>query len=237
MKNLMRVLLMCGVFWGGSVQAQSVVWGFDDDNNEVYIPAQCDGQFDEENGGVFVPTPVELFNQGELFLNSGDKAQQSSAGYCFMSAALQGYVPAQYRLAQLYEKGIGVPQNDLTAYKWAYTASLSGDKEAARLALMLEQYLTAEDIELATKDVQTVIPQIKAVTEGELQIADRELNQKKEKLESINQEIDALLGIPPQKPVKVASAEETSAKENKPIVGKTVSPRKKIIFNEKDRLK
>ena len=235
MKKWMSVLLVCGMCWTVSARAQSVVWGFDDDNNEVYIPVQCDGQFDEENGGVFVPTPVELYNQGELFLNSGDKAQQSSAGYCFMSAALQGYVPAQYRLAQLYEKGIGVPQNDLTAYKWAYLASLSGNKEAARLALVLEQYLTAEDIELATKDVQTVIPQIQAVTEGELQAADQALAQKKERLEKINQEIDAMLGIPPQKPAAPAGADKTPvAGQGK--AGAPAAPRKKIIFSEKDRM-
>lgn len=126
-------------------------------------------------------------------------------------------------------------QNDLTAYKWAYLASLSGNKEAARLALVLEQYLTAEDIELATKDVQTVIPQIQAVTEGELQAADQALAQKKERLEKINQEIDAMLGIPPQKPAAPAGADK------KPVVGKEnagapAAPRKKIIFSEKDRM-
>ncbi len=199
MKKIASVLLVCGVMAATSAQAQNVVWGFDDDNNEIYIPVQCDGQFDEENGGVFVPTPVELFNQGELFLASGDKAQQSSAGYCFMSAALQGYVPAQFRLAQLYEKGIGVPQNDLTAYKWAYMASLSGNQEAARLALVLEQYLTSEDIELATKEVQASIPRIQAVTEGQITAAEATLSEKKKKLEKINQEIDALLGVPAQK--------------------------------------
>lgn len=195
MSKLAGILLVYGLMTASVAQAQSVIWGFDDDNNEQYIPIQCDGQFNAENGGVFMPTIDQLYEQGELFLSNADKTQQSNAAYCFISAALQGHVPAQYRVAQLYEKGIGVPQNDLITYKWAYLASLSGHEEASRLALTLERFLTSEDIELATKDIQELIPQIQSKSETELQKAEAELQAKRDELEEINREIDELLGI------------------------------------------
>lgn len=219
MKQKIYIGLVCALI-GGAVPAvaQETFWGFDDDNNEIYIPVQCDGRFNEELGGVFIPTPAELYEQGEIFL-AGDKKQQAQAGYCFMSAALQGNVDAQYRLAQLYQKGVAVPQNDMMAYKWAYTAALSGHAEAQRLSLTLEQFLTAEDIEAATKEVPTVLPVIQGQLDSELSAQDRVLTEKRNQLEAINQEIDKALGVTlpqtankPAQPGKTAQVKGTPSK-------------------------
>ena len=102
-----------------SAQAQTAFWNYDENNNETLIPAQCDGQFDETHGGVFMPSPDELYDQGELFLLEKGETR-NNAGYCLLSAAIQGNVKAQYRVAQLYNKGLVLPQNDIVAYRWAF---------------------------------------------------------------------------------------------------------------------
>ena len=43
-----------------------------------------------------------------------------------MAAAKQGKVYAQYNLAQMYDNGIGVPENDAEAVKWFRKAAVQG---------------------------------------------------------------------------------------------------------------
>lgn len=238
MKKILLYATAVGLLWAASANAQTI-WGFDDNNDEIYIPVQCDGQFDEENGGAFMPTPRELYEQGELLLE-GDKTQQAQAGYCFMSAALQDNVEAQYKLAQMFDKGIGVPQNEINAYKWAYLAALSGNQDAERLALVLEQFLSAEDIESATKDVQSALPKIKNEKQSQISIQDSIIADKKAKLESINQEIDLILGVKYVVPVRPALKVGTSVAEPPTAATDaapaTVGDRRRIIFSEQDRL-
>lgn len=229
--GLLTVLLPLSI----SAYAQTAFWSFNENNEETAIPIQCDGQFDEARGGVFMPTPEELYEQGELFLLE-EGNNKNNAGYCFLSAALQDNIDAQLRVAQLYNKGIILPQNDLAAYKWAFIAALNGNKEAERLALTLEQFLTTEEIDLATKSVQTMLPTMTQKKTSALEETDETLKQKKEQLEEINKEIDEMLGIkfvPPEikKPTVTSDVKDPSTKE------KSVLPDTKNVFTEKDRMK
>ncbi len=227
MKTYLLAGLLTSVFsFTHIAQAQTAFWSFDDNEKETFIPVQCDGQFDESRGGVYMPTPEELFEQGELFLRENGEAQKG-AGYCFLSAALQGHVLAQYRVALLYNKGFIFPQNDLAAYKWAYIAALHGNKEAERLALTLEQFLSTEDIELATKSIDSILPSITQKKTEKLNEKDKDLKKKKEELERINKEIDDMLGIrfvPPE--IKAPTVPDSGTSSD----GKS-------IFSEEDRMK
>lgn len=228
-----------------NASAQGAFWSYDEEGREAVIPAQCDGQFDESRGGVFMPTPDELFEQGEAFLVEQGPSR-INAGYCLISAAVQGHVEAQYRLAQLYNKGIVLPQNDLVAYKWAYIAALNGHKEAEQLALMLEQFMSAEDVQLATASIQDMIPEMTAKKQAVLSEQERLLEEKQIELEKINAEIDAMLGIkfksdvlPGQ--IAVRKKQEEAAQEaadsksgNKRNVPGTPA---EGIFSDKDRMK
>ncbi|MBO7244341.1 MAG: sel1 repeat family protein [Alphaproteobacteria bacterium] len=173
---------------------QNAFWSFDTNDNELSIPLQCDGQFDETRGGVFLPTPDELFDYGETFLLEKGK-EKNNAAYCLLSAALQGHVEAQYRLAQLYNKGIIFPQNDLAAYKWSFLASLYGHKKAEQMALTLEQLLSTQDIDLATTSIKDMLPKITSIKNADLSKINQDLDTKKEELAKINKEIDDILGI------------------------------------------
>lgn len=177
-----------------NLKAQTAFWSFDANGDQLDIPLQCDGQFDETRGGVFLPTPEELYDYGESFLLEKGK-EKNNAAYCFLSAALQGHVGAQYRLAQMYNKGIVFSQNDLAAYKWAFLAALHGHKKAEQMALTLEQLLSTTDIDMATQSIQAILPSLTQRKTDSLAILSQELDAKKAKLEQINKEIDDMLGI------------------------------------------
>ncbi len=177
-----------------NLKAQTAFWSFDANGDQLDIPLQCDGQFDETRGGVFLPSPEELYDYGESFLLEKGK-EKNNAAYCFLSAALQGHVGAQYRLAQMYNKGIIFSQNDLAAYKWAFLAALHGHKKAEQMALTLEQLLSTTDIDMATQSIQAILPSLTQRKTDSLAILSQELDAKKAKLEQINKEIDNMLGI------------------------------------------
>ena len=221
-----------------SAQAQAPFWTYDQDNTEATIPPQCDGQFDEAKGGVTFPTVEELYNQGELFLQ--DHNTQNSASYCFMAAALQGHVNSELRLAQMYNKGLGLPQDDVAAYRWAYVAALNGNKEASALALMLEKFLTTKEIQQATANVDKLLPGIKKTAETELAEVEASTDAKRERLEQLSQEIDKMLGVKMAAPVKkvgsstVVGVKGKIEKSNKKATS-SLAP-KDGIFSEEDRL-
>lgn len=200
MKHYFKLIFFL-TFFSISTKAytQSAFWSFDNNNDEISIPIQCDGQFDEARGGVYLPTPDELFEQGELFLLEKGDMKKNSA-YCLLSAAVQGHVEAQYRIAQMYNKGVVFPQNDLASYKWAFVAALNGHKEAEQMALTLEQLLTTNDIELATNSVKGMLPEITGTKKGVLAEVEGVLNERKAYLEEVNKEIDDMLGIKYKKP-------------------------------------
>ena len=215
-KTLFFLVLSCFCLNFGQARAQLAFWNYDEDNAESQIPPECDGVFDESRGGVFLPTTEELAERGEDFLLNPDPTERNKAGYCLIAAALKGHVPSQYRVSQLYAKGIVLPQDDLSAYRWAFLASLNGHEEAGRQALLLERFLTTQEIELATSSVQALLPEITNRYRRELDVQQRKVNAKQKELDQINNEIDILLGIktapvPQKQPVTMAQVQAQKA--------------------------
>ncbi len=208
MRHIILGTIVGTLLFTTSTMAQTF-WGFDENNEETFIPAQCDGQFDETHGGVYMPTPDELFERGESFLLEKG-SNRSNAAYCLLAAAVQGNVKAQYRVAQLYNKGLILPQNDIAAYRWAFLASLNGSKDAEQLALTLEQLLSSEEIKLATNTVEPMLPTLKQDKKDLLADQEAILAEKKAELDKINQEIDTMLGVNYQAP-QIKTVEEISA--------------------------
>lgn len=240
----MKQFLLSGLFLGVfalmpmQVWAQNAFWTFDEDNQAAVIPPQCDGQFDEARGGVFIPSKEDLFAYGEaLLMDKGEK--RLGASYCLISAALQGHVEAQYRLAQLYNKGIVLPQNDLIAYKWAFIASMNGHEPASRLALLLEQFLTTEEIKKATASIEGMLPGLLNEKQVALEEQQKKVDEKLLELEKINAEIDSILGVdfksdvlPGQ--IMLREEQERALAESK---GETdVLPPTDEIFDESDKM-
>ena len=244
MRKIILTTLVSSLCSFSNVYAQNTFWSYDENNQESYIPAQCDGQFDETHGGVFMPTPDELFDQGELFLLEKGEARNNAA-YCLLSAAIQGHVKAQYRVAQLYNKGLVLPQNDIVAYRWAFLAALKGSKEAEQLALTLEQILTADEIKMATSTVESMLPKLKEEKNASLEEQEAILAEKKQELEELNQEIDELLGVKYNAPeIKVMTPKTdtetvddviSSSQPKRARRGKKVSSGKSIL-TEEDRM-
>lgn len=135
-KIILCLLAVCVSF---SARAQEVFWGFDEAGKEMFVPTECDSTFD----------PDELYDLGMRFLNETGYIQQG-AGYCMMASAFLGNIDAQYRVAWMYHRGIGLPKSDLAAYKWASLAALKGHQEADELAVNIEQFLTVEDMDKST---------------------------------------------------------------------------------------
>ena len=186
--------------WNGLALAQSAFWTYDDQDNESQIPSECDGVFDENRGGVFVPTPDEMAARGEEFLIDADPVERRKAGFCLIAAALQGHIPSQYRVAQMYNKGLVLPQDDLSAYRWAFLASLNGHEDAGKLALLLERFLTTEEIEAATQSIQSMLPDIGSRNKELLAAQQERVAAKRRELELVNAELDRELGLKPVAP-------------------------------------
>lgn len=245
MRKIILATLVGGLFSLTNAYAQNAFWSYDENNQESFIPAQCDGQFDETHGGVFMPTPDELFDQGELFLLEKGETRNNAA-YCLLSAAIQGHVKAQYSVAQLYNKGLVLPQNDIVAYRWAFLAALKGSKEAEQLALILEQILTADEIKMATSTIESMLPQLTEEKNNSLSEQEEILAEKKQELEEINKEIDELLGVQYKTPEikamtpKIISEDQQdtlpqSKKQSSRRSQKNSSTRSSI-FTEEDRM-
>ena len=231
-KTVFLFLLALG--FSGTARSQQAFWNYDDTNSESQIPAECDGVFDESRGGVFVPSPAEMAERGEAFLINPDPVERNKAGYCLIAAAMQGHIPSQYRVAQLYAKGIVLPQDDLSAYRWAFLASLNGHEEASKLALLLERFLTTKEIELATSSINSMRPAITNRYQAELDAQQRRVDAKQKELDEVNDEIDKLLGIS----TKPKQAKSETKPQNPEIAAKT---QKAVphgaIFGESDRKK
>jgi hypothetical protein len=227
-KTVLSLILGGCLLLSGSAMAQLAFWNYDDSDIASQIPAECDGVFDENRGGVFMPTAEQMAAQGEEFLLDADPTIRNKAGYCLIGAALQGDIPSQYRVAQLYSKGIVLPQDDLSAYRWAFLASLNGHEEATKLALLLERFLTAEEIETATSTLQQMLPTIKSRYQSELDEQNERLIEKQKELDAVNREIDIILGIKPLSPT------QPPQKENNAQAIQKATP-KGNIFSESDR--
>ena len=64
------------------------------------------------------------------------------------NAARKGYVPAQTSLGSFYEKGVGVPLDNVRAYMWYYIAS-SSDAVSRTLLEIMKQTVNSDQINTA----------------------------------------------------------------------------------------
>ena len=175
--------------WTTQIFAQDMFWNFDDYQNPLTIPAECDAKFDEIRGGVFMPTIDEMYEYGMAFLKNSALSVQQQGAYCLLGAALQGDPRAQLEIAKLYEEGRVLPRDDLSAYKWAFIAALNGNKPAERMTLSLEQYLTTDDMEKTSAAIQETRMQIQRTLEEKLKEEHLQTKENKEKLHQMHSEI------------------------------------------------
>lgn len=202
--------------------AESLFWTFDDTQKPVMIPPECEAKFDEVHGGVFMPTVEELLQYGQDFLKSNSLTTQQQGAYCILGAALQDNAEAQFLLAQIYENGKILPQDDLSAYKWSFIAALNGKKEAESFTLLLEQYLSTAEMEKATSSIQETRMRIQENTQKKI-----------DELKAQNEAEKEALGLTDKKSKKG----KNKNKDNKIPNMKDVLPDVSKIFNEKDRMK
>ena len=157
----MRKLLLLGLLLtAGTASAQNLFWSFNDEQQPMTIAPECDARFDEVRGGVFMPSMEDVYQYGNIFLENQSYEIKRQAPYCFLVAALNGNADAQLKLAQMYNKGDILPQDDLSAYKWAFISALNGNKDAEKFTLSLEQFLTTEDLEATDGAIQSARLQI-----------------------------------------------------------------------------
>ncbi len=87
------------------------------------------------------------------------QAYQEAARW-FMSAALAGLTDSQFNLALLYERGLGLQQNNRKAYFWYEVAALAGDKEAGRQAERVKLLIPDADGRAASQEAGVWAPQV-----------------------------------------------------------------------------
>lgn len=174
-KIIFCLLALCVGF---SAKAQEVFWGFDDTGKEMFVPTECDSTFD----------PDELYDLGMRFLNETGYIQQG-AGYCMMASAFLGNVDAQYRIAWMYHRGIGLPKSDLAAYKWASLAALKGHQEADELAVSIEQFLSVEDMDKSTLFLNETIQMFNQMSERQAAEDDIKIQNTEDEINRLRREI------------------------------------------------
>lgn len=187
MKKILSVLLV--FMWVSPVLAQESFWTFDDKQEPVLIPSECEGHFDEVRGGVFNPSIEDLYEYGRTFLKSADLKVKQQGAYCILSAALQGHSKSQFLLAQMYEQGKILPQDDLSAYKWAFMAALRGEKEAERYTLTLEQFLTTDELERTNAAIQETRMKVQENIQRQMDEENKKIVQERETLTRLAKEI------------------------------------------------
>lgn len=224
--------------WISVCTAQDMFWSFDDSQNPLPIPAECDAKFDEIHGGVFMPTVDEMYEYGMSFLKNTALSVQQQGAYCLLGAALQGHADAQLEMAKMYERGDVLPQDDLSAYKWAFISALNGNKPAEKMTLFLEQYLTTAELEKASGAVFATRMQIQENLQRKLEEERQEAAAEKEKLKEMHSEIRQQYG-------KVATNKTTVQSEpSKVLDGGGPSPEALLesendlssVFTESDRM-
>lgn len=210
------------------VMAQESFWTFDDNQQPVLIPPECEGHFDEIRGGVFNPSIDELYEYGVTFLSSDELSVKQQGAYCIVSAALQGHTQSQFILAQLYEQGKVLPQDDLSAYKWSFIAALGGEKDAERYALTLEQFLTTDELERTNGAIQETRMKVQENIQKLLDEQKDKIAQEREELTRLAQEIKSYGG-------KMPTVRESSSNVPDSQQIRSVMPDLLNVFSESDR--
>lgn len=198
---------MLTFLWAASASAQTF-WTFDDNQNPVLIPEECEGRFDEVRGGVFNPSITDLYEYGRTFLSSSDLTVKQQGAYCILSAALQGHVQSQFLLAQMYEQGKILPQDDLSAYKWAFMAALGGEKDAERYTLTLEQFLTTDELEKTNAAIQETRMKVQANIQKQMDEEKQKIVAERAELTRLAQEIQNYGGKLKLTPKKSSPSDE-----------------------------
>lgn len=98
-----------------------------------------------------------LYERGMLLLSDANDDAFMAAADCFTSAALKNHTASQLELGKLYEKGNGVNQSNIFAYKWYQTAVLLGNQEAIPFRNQLEARMTLDEIALANPMIQSTL--------------------------------------------------------------------------------
>lgn len=76
---------------------------------------------------AWADTPVQQFQQG---LTAYEQSNYQTAFKLWLPLAEQGYAQAQGGLGMMYERGLGVKQDDFEAVKWFRKAAEQGDANA-----------------------------------------------------------------------------------------------------------
>ena len=179
-----KILVLGIILLAGTASAQNLFWSFNDDQQPMTIAPECDARFDEVRGGVFMPSVDDVYQYGNIFLENQSYEIKRQAPYCFLVAALNGNADAQFKLAQMYNKGDILPQDDLSAYKWAFISALNGNKDAEKFTLSLEQFLTTDDLEATGEAIQTARLQIQENLQKQLADLKQQAEQLKDPKES-----------------------------------------------------
>ena len=112
----------------------------------------------EINNGNEINNPEKLYEMGKSYLA---KRYLDEALKCFIKAAEQGYVVAQYELGSRYRFGEGVPQDYSKAIKWLRKAAEQGNDfaQAELGSIYLNGEGTTQDYDEAKKWLQKAAEQ------------------------------------------------------------------------------
>ncbi len=235
---LKNILFFCmSLLIAPCVLAQEVFWGYDEDNKELIVPPECDG----------VQEADELYEVGmRLFEETGYAKQGSS--YCLLAAAMENHPAAQFQIAHMYHKGILLPKSDLAAYKWATLAALNGNEDGDKLGASIEQFLSIDDIEAATKSLDALIPVIAENTTKVLSTEKEKQTTLKTNIKAVNAEVRDLkkYGRIQEKTIlanKAAAAEsettteQTASKTETPSAQTPANKQRPALFKERTNTK
>jgi localization factor PodJL len=101
-----------------------------------------------------------MHNLGVLLCAQDSPQDYQEAAAWFASAAMSGLTDSQFNLAVLYERGLGLQQNNQKAYFWYEVASLAGDKEATRQAERLKRQLPDAETQAAAEQAGSWRPSV-----------------------------------------------------------------------------
>lgn len=101
--------------------------------------------------GSLLFVPISAFADFYDGLRAFDAKDYKTAFNEWQAAANQSDARAQYRLGQLYEKGLGVLQNYLEAHRWYNLAANNGQSEAAPARDGIAAKMSAEQVVEAQK--------------------------------------------------------------------------------------
>lgn len=228
MKKILTIAI--AFLWATTASAQ-IFWTFDDNQRPVLIPEECEGRFDEVRGGVFYPTIDELYEYGLTFLSSSELTVKQQGAYCLLSAALQGHAKSQFLLAQMYEQGKILPQDDLSAYKWAFMAALNGEKDAERYTLTLEQFLTTDELERTNSAIDETRRKVQENIQRQMDAQKEKIAEERTRLTHLAEEIQQRGGR-----INIDSISNSSDIPSEEKVSE-VMPDMLNIFKESDRAK